>query len=63
MTSGCTCPIYYQGVDSLEKGSVIIRYKLPELIQNVAHYWGVVCVENGILMIRYKLPEFSKRVS
>jgi len=31
MTGGCTCPIYYQVVVSLEKGSVIIRYKLPEL--------------------------------
>jgi len=35
MTGGCTCPIYYQGVVSLEKGSVVIRYKLPELIKKV----------------------------
>ena len=34
MTCGCTCPIYYQGVVSVEKGSVIILYKLADLIQN-----------------------------
>jgi hypothetical protein len=34
MTGGCTCPIYYQGVVSVEKGSVIIRYKLAELIKS-----------------------------
>jgi len=33
MTGGWTCPIYYQVVVSLENGSVIIRYKLPELIK------------------------------
>jgi hypothetical protein len=31
--SGCTCPIYYKGVVSVEKGSVIIRYRLAELIK------------------------------
>ena len=36
MTGGCTCPIYYQGVVGIEKGSVIIRYKLPELIKRVS---------------------------
>jgi len=36
MTGGCTCPMYYQGVVSGEKGSVITRYKLPELIKNVS---------------------------
>jgi len=36
MTRGCTCPIYYQGVVSLEKASVIIRYTLPELIKKVS---------------------------
>jgi hypothetical protein len=36
MTGGCTCPIYYQGVVSLEKASAIIRYKLPELIKKVS---------------------------
>jgi hypothetical protein len=36
MTGGCTCPIYYQGVVSVEKGSVIIRYKLVELIKKVS---------------------------
>ena len=35
MTDGCTCPIYYQGVVSVEKGSVIIRYKLGELNKNL----------------------------
>jgi len=35
MTGGCTCPIYYQRVVSIEKGSVIIRYKLPELIKTL----------------------------
>ena len=34
MTDGCTCPIYYQGVVSLEKESVITRHKLPELIDS-----------------------------
>jgi hypothetical protein len=36
MTCGCTCPIYYQGVVSVEKGGVIIRYKLAELIKTVS---------------------------
>jgi len=36
MTDGGTCPMYYQGVVSVEKGSVIIRYKLGELIKNVS---------------------------
>jgi hypothetical protein len=36
MTGRCTCPIYYQGVVGLEKGSVVIRYKLPELIKKVS---------------------------
>ena len=34
MTGGCSCPIYYRGVVSLEKGKVIIRHKLPELIKS-----------------------------
>ena len=33
MTGGSPCPIYYQGV---EKGGVIIRYKLTELIKEVS---------------------------
>jgi hypothetical protein len=33
MTSGCSYPIYQQGVVSLAKGSVIIQYQLPELIK------------------------------
>ena len=36
MTGECTYPIYYQRVVSLEKGSVIIRYPLPELTQKVS---------------------------
>jgi len=36
MTGGCTCPIYYQGVVSVEKGRVIIGYKLAELIKKVS---------------------------
>ena len=36
MTGECTCPIYYQGVVSVEKGDMIIRYKLPELIKKVS---------------------------
>ena len=35
MTGWCTCPIYYQGVVRAEKGSVIIRYKLADLIKRV----------------------------
>ena len=35
MTGGCTCAIYYQGVVSLEKGSVTIRFKSAELIKAV----------------------------
>jgi len=31
---GCTCPMYYRGVVSLEKGRVIIRHKLPELVKS-----------------------------
>ena len=37
MTGGCTCPIYYQRVVSVEKGSVIIRFKLAELIKTVSY--------------------------
>ena len=33
MTGGCTCPISYRGVVSVEKESMIIRYKLAELIK------------------------------
>jgi len=33
MTSGDIRPIYYQGVVSVEKGSVIIGYKVAELIK------------------------------
>jgi len=36
MTGGCTCPIYYQGVVSIETGSVVIRYQLAELIKKVS---------------------------
>jgi hypothetical protein len=36
MTGGCPCPIYYRGVVSVDKGSVIIRYKLAELIKKVS---------------------------
>ena len=32
----CTYPIYYQRVVNVDKGSVIIRYKLPELIKTVS---------------------------
>jgi len=35
MTGGGTYAIYYQRVVSVDKGSVIIRYKLAELIKNV----------------------------
>jgi len=35
-THWCTCPIYYQGVVSVEKGSAITRYTLPELIKKVS---------------------------
>jgi len=41
MTGGYTCPIYDQGVVSVAKGSVIIRFKLPELIKNVS--WAGNC--------------------
>jgi len=34
MTGRCGCPVYYQGVVSREKGRVIIRHKLPELIKS-----------------------------
>ena len=36
MTGACTYPIYNQGVVSIEKGSVTIRYKLPEIIKTVS---------------------------
>jgi hypothetical protein len=36
MTGEGTYPIYYQGVVSVEKGGVIIRYKLAELIKTVS---------------------------
>ena len=35
MTGEWACPIYYRGVVSVEKGSVIIRYKLPELMKKL----------------------------
>jgi len=37
MTGGCACPIYYRGVVSVEKGNIIIRYKLAELIKRVSY--------------------------
>jgi hypothetical protein len=33
MTGGYTCPIYYRGVVSVQKGRLIIRYKLAELFK------------------------------
>jgi len=36
MTGGCTYPIYYQRAVSVDKGRVIIRYKLPELFKKVS---------------------------
>jgi len=36
MTGGCSYPIYYQGVVSIAKGSVIIPCKSPELIKNTS---------------------------
>jgi len=36
MTGGCTYPIYYQRAVSIDKGSVIIRYTLPELFKKVS---------------------------
>ena len=33
---GCTYLIYYRGDVSIETGSVIIRYQLPDLIENVS---------------------------
>jgi len=36
VAGGCTGQIYYQGVVSVEKGSVIIRCKLPERIKKVS---------------------------
>ena len=36
MTGGRTRPIYYRGIVSVETGSVIIRYKLPELIKKLS---------------------------
>jgi len=35
MTGGCTCPIAFRGVVSIEKASMIIRYQLAELIKKV----------------------------
>ena len=39
MTGECSCPIYCQGIVSVDKGSVIIRYKLTELIKKVFLRW------------------------
>jgi len=35
MTGGRPCPIHYRGVVSVENGSVIIRYKLPDRSKQV----------------------------
>jgi len=53
MTSGCTCPIYYQGVFSVDKGSVIIRYKKNKLAYPI-YYKRVMSVEKGRVIIGYK---------
>jgi hypothetical protein len=61
MTGGCTCPIYYQGVVRVEKGSVIIRYKLAELIKTFlkretplsrSHVSSMTMVESRTLLSR-----------
>jgi hypothetical protein len=36
MPGGCTCPIHYQVVVSVEKGGMIVRYKSAELIKTVS---------------------------
>jgi hypothetical protein len=36
MTGGYICPIYHWGVVDVQNGSVIIRFKLPELIKKVS---------------------------
>jgi len=51
MTGGCTCPIYYQGVVSVDKGSMIIPYKQQAC---PIYYKRVVSVEKGRVIIRYK---------
>jgi len=40
MTGRYTCPIYYQDVVSLEKGGMIILYKLAELMQKAPQRRG-----------------------
>jgi hypothetical protein len=65
MTGGCTCPIYYQGVVNVEKGSVMIRYKLPELIKKSfvggeplsrSHVSSMTMVGSGTLLSRSHVP-------
>jgi len=43
MTRGCACPIYYQGVVGVEKGSVIIRYTSAELLKTVWQGTPLAC--------------------
>jgi len=60
MTGGCTCPIYYQGVVRVEKGCVIIGYKLAELIKKIwrgtppprSHVSSITMVESRNLLSR-----------
>jgi hypothetical protein len=65
MTCGCTCPIYYQGVVNVEKGSVIIRSKLAELIKKVGRgtglsLAGLVLPRGELKRIEVEIPRTSK---
>jgi len=59
MTGGCTCPMYYRGVVSVEIGGVIIRYKLPELIKKVSQAGNPALPSHVSSMPIYRIRELS----
>ena len=55
----CTYPIYYQRVVNVDKGSVIIRYKLPELIKKVSQAGNPALPSHVSSMPIYRIRELS----
>jgi hypothetical protein len=64
MTGGCNYPIYYQRVVSLDKGSVIIRWKEKNKLTYPMYYKRVMSVEKGCdNLMQKKMTELIKIVS
>jgi hypothetical protein len=59
MAGAWTCPIYYRGAVSVEKGSVIIRYKLPELIKKFLRRGNALLQGGRTLLSRSHVPSMT----